>query len=505
MSDVGGGAEESSAKLLLRLENEDFTDVTLKCNDGEIKCHRLILAVHSTVFEHMLKSGFKESVDGQVEMELFSHSVLHKGVRFMYGAQLNLTGDTVDDFLRLADMYEISSLVKVCEEYLVSHINLNVVIALREQALHYNFIALADKCLKYCLKNFKDVLTTNGFLKANKEAVISVLSDRNLKVRHEDAVFEALMTWLVHDHDNRASSLTEIIEKCLRVKNVTHLAVHNCLEMHLTHFNDVSKVALLSLLQDIIGVRDVREILPPRAMTEMVDCLRVCLNNPRKIGIMELVQAGSELSCVSHHIIFPNVSASKVWDFGSRVFVYQKAPRLLYHRPTGLLDSRWYPISLRRVLVDLIKFDSNDLISIEQTNDGDSYIRKVARLDMWYGGRVLWSTINTVVSGPLSWHVYGIYAIVFSFSATHLHFKVLDRRTHLWFEPECSGSFERSLRGQFCSSTNGNIACLVTCDAILLFYMDELIRVYLSKSSPTRDKCFEERTVPGLPSGRRFC
>ena len=112
---------------------------------------------------------------------------------------------------------------------------------------------------------------------------------------------------------------------------------------------------------------------------------------------------------------------------------------------------------------------------------------------------------NTVVSGPLSWHVYGIYAIVFSFSATHLHFKVLDRRTHLWFEPECSGSFERSLRGQFCSSTNGNIACLVTCDAILLFYMDELIRVYLSKSSPTRDKCFEERKVPSLPSGRRFC
>ena len=160
MSDVSSTVAESS-KLLLRLDNDDFTDVTLKCDDGEIKCHRIILAEHSTVFETMLKSGFKEALDGQVEIKSFGYSVLHKAVRFIYGAKLDLKGDNIFDFLTLADMYEIPVLLKVCEEYLYSHINPDVAIALRAQVLRYNAIGLADNCLKYCLKNFEVVSTTN--------------------------------------------------------------------------------------------------------------------------------------------------------------------------------------------------------------------------------------------------------------------------------------------------------------------------------------------------------
>ena len=37
-----------------------------------------------------------------------------------------------------------------------------------------------------------------------------MLSDCNLKLRHEDAVFVALMTRLANDHNSRAGSLTEM-------------------------------------------------------------------------------------------------------------------------------------------------------------------------------------------------------------------------------------------------------------------------------------------------------
>ena len=115
-----------------------------------------------------------------------------------------------------------------------------------------------------------------------------------------------------------------------------------------------------------------REILPPRARTETIDCLRVCLNNQHRIATIELVQAGSELSCVSHQVIVPDVIASKLWDFGSRLFVNQETPRKLHHKPTDPTDAQWEKIPITMSVQDLIKVDSSEVLSIEQKTDSVS-------------------------------------------------------------------------------------------------------------------------------------
>ena len=106
---------EASKKLD---NNEDFTDFTILSQEGnEFPCHRLILASQSSPLKAMMTRDTKEKQEGQVQLQ-FKEEVVKGFVGFFYSRKIpqEILDENLEDFLTLADSYDVASLKLQVEE-----------------------------------------------------------------------------------------------------------------------------------------------------------------------------------------------------------------------------------------------------------------------------------------------------------------------------------------------------------------------------------------------------
>ena len=93
----------------LRLDN-DFTDVTLVCEDQSIKAHKVILAACSPFFKRLLKSH--PHSHPLVLMRGIKSSDLVALVDFLYLGEANIFQEQLQSFLALAEEFELKELTE---------------------------------------------------------------------------------------------------------------------------------------------------------------------------------------------------------------------------------------------------------------------------------------------------------------------------------------------------------------------------------------------------------
>ncbi|CAD6186149.1 unnamed protein product [Caenorhabditis auriculariae] len=107
--------ENRDLMLARMLDEELFTDFTLKAGDLEIKVHKAVLAARSPVFpDH-----------GVVEMQNVEPETLEQLVSYLYCVSIEKEEGLVQDLLQLADMYGIEDLKSECENILLLTVNEN--------------------------------------------------------------------------------------------------------------------------------------------------------------------------------------------------------------------------------------------------------------------------------------------------------------------------------------------------------------------------------------------
>ena len=134
-----------------------YTDFEIESEDGGvIQCHRVFLASHSPVFKAMLDSNMKESHERRLKVN-FGGEVLQHFVYFLYDTTLDkeVVLRHYEDFLHLADKYDIGHLKLQIEDVLIKNLSTDVMI---------NFYILGDL---YNAKNLKEAART--FLVNNKD------------------------------------------------------------------------------------------------------------------------------------------------------------------------------------------------------------------------------------------------------------------------------------------------------------------------------------------------
>ena len=94
------------------LKCEDNLDVTIVCDDGEIRSNKSVLSAKSEYFTTMFKSDtFKES-NGKVEVPC-KKKIMDKVIEyiyFLYGGKLNLSTLNPEEQLQLLDMFRMMML-----------------------------------------------------------------------------------------------------------------------------------------------------------------------------------------------------------------------------------------------------------------------------------------------------------------------------------------------------------------------------------------------------------
>ena len=428
--------------------------------------------------------------------------MLLKAVRFLYGDQLEVQGADIPDFTRFADMYDISSIRKVCETVLFESVNAKVVIYLWQFALHYHSVKLADQCKEFSLKNFKNIMTRPGFLECDDNILLTLLSDRHLKISREDCAVEAIINWVAHKESERAQHLQELFSKCIRTANVSSAAVHARLEvLGNSHFNEATKIAVMSLLRHAsnVAIFD-REILPPRACTSYVDCLRLCLNSHDRISTCALFENDDgdlQEVCCQNSVGPASVRMSNVFDLGSHgqdVFMSISSDHMCVYHTYALAINWTNAMPVPYPIMKILMFDDGKLLTVYQ-GDPQQII-----LDMWPNIEAL----SRLVPGHgimtkyspgqlIAVERYGNYIIVFSLGAGKLNCTALDSYD---LDGICKlTSYAVINSGDLmCSTAKDSIACLVCSDAIVFINMDDVMRYALAKSGQ-----IAKSTVPEGP------
>lgn len=90
------------------LVSEQFTDVTLACEERQIRCHKLVLSACSVYFENLLVQYPREHTI--IFMRDMKHSEIEALVDFMYNGEVNVTQEELPGLLKIAESLQIRGL-----------------------------------------------------------------------------------------------------------------------------------------------------------------------------------------------------------------------------------------------------------------------------------------------------------------------------------------------------------------------------------------------------------
>ena len=176
------GIPDSSLLLELRslVNNELFSDVCFIVEGRRVNAHRLFLS-RSSYFLAMLTSVMMESRSKEIMLTNVSYSTFLTVLKYLYTDIAEVTLDSAMELFIAADHFCIERLKKICEQMILTSINLTNAPSVLQAADMHGALALREASLRYILANFDSVSKTGGFesmARANIELVLEILFKR---------------------------------------------------------------------------------------------------------------------------------------------------------------------------------------------------------------------------------------------------------------------------------------------------------------------------------------
>ena len=195
-------------------QQDELTDVMLAAEGQSIPCHRVLLAAASKFFhgKFVLKP---ESLDHNLlDIEDIGFETLTSVVSYIYSGQVTLTVEKTEKLIPASVSLMLPELTKVCKDFLhhnISH-DTPACIDIYRIAKTNSLTNLAEKAWEVMLGKFQEVSQLDSFKKMPKNELQEYIRDEGLNVASDDPVFEAVVTWVGHDVENRKSSFENLIE-----------------------------------------------------------------------------------------------------------------------------------------------------------------------------------------------------------------------------------------------------------------------------------------------------
>ena len=130
-----------ASDVLSRIYNDDnFSDVVVKCGDLERRAHKNVLAAHSDVLRTVFSSNnFVEGRTGVYEIKEadMSPAILHDVLQWMYLHEIPHAADKVDELLDAAEYFQMAALQQMCAKLLGRKLSVDNCLQLLDVAFKY--------------------------------------------------------------------------------------------------------------------------------------------------------------------------------------------------------------------------------------------------------------------------------------------------------------------------------------------------------------------------------
>uniref|UniRef100_A0A914PQ74 BTB domain-containing protein n=1 Tax=Panagrolaimus davidi TaxID=227884 RepID=A0A914PQ74_9BILA len=160
-------------------EKDDYKDFTISVDRKNIKVHKNVLAVQSTVFHAMFESKMKKSVKNKVEIKDFSFDIVEKALKLIYNCNFITTLSTQDmmKLLQFFDKYNFQSLKNKIEQLLIAKISTSTVCRITNSSIITNSTKLKNECMKFLVISFLSKTTLRDIEILDKNACMEVLQN----------------------------------------------------------------------------------------------------------------------------------------------------------------------------------------------------------------------------------------------------------------------------------------------------------------------------------------
>ncbi|XP_059486599.1 BTB/POZ domain-containing protein 2-like isoform X2 [Neocloeon triangulifer] len=192
-----------SSDLLHLYESFSMYDCTFRVGISAttskiFKCHKLILAVASKVFETMFHGNFAEAnkgPDDEIKIDDTEPMAFDAAMRFVYGRRVDFVNDLIAaQVYKFANMWQIQNLMDAADLYLKepSPGNVAFVYEIFKQAGNQKGLG---RCMEVMSANIKEVLSSSHWQNASLDLIMDVLSQGDLNVDSECDLLEGLYRW----------------------------------------------------------------------------------------------------------------------------------------------------------------------------------------------------------------------------------------------------------------------------------------------------------------------
>lgn len=174
--------ENSSTKIISDmerlLESGTLTDVTIKCENRILECHKAILSARSTVFRAMFQHDMRESKSNEINIQDIDFCTVRDMVKFIYSGRLKDLADKSDLLLAAADKYDIKDLKTICSQHLSANLSTDQIIDILVLADIHKATELKSQAIQFLLVHKEEVFAQGDWkhkLKNHPEILMEVL------------------------------------------------------------------------------------------------------------------------------------------------------------------------------------------------------------------------------------------------------------------------------------------------------------------------------------------
>ncbi|MGH0145352.1 UNVERIFIED_CONTAM: hypothetical protein FKN15_010958 [Acipenser sinensis] len=188
-----------------------LSDVTLCVASREFHCHRSVLALCSLYFHSMFSGDFVESIAARVELRDVDPDVLDTILDFAYTGKLTINQGNVEGLIRTSSQLQFVTVRKACSRYLQHQINATNCLGILKFGEIHGCPEVVAKARGFLLENFEAVAQGEEFLLLEKERLAACLKEERLQMREERTRVEAVLRWVRHNEDTRATHLPKLL------------------------------------------------------------------------------------------------------------------------------------------------------------------------------------------------------------------------------------------------------------------------------------------------------
>ncbi|XP_013917355.1 PREDICTED: kelch-like protein 18 [Thamnophis sirtalis] len=188
-------------------------DVTLKVGDHKFSAHRIVLAASIPYFHAMFTNDMMECKQDEIVMQGMDPSALEALINFAYNGHLAIDQQNVQSLLMGASFLQLQNIKDACCSFLKERLHPKNCLGVRQFAETMMCAVLYDAANSFVHQHFVEVSMSEEFLALPYEDVLELTSRDELHVKLEEQVYEAALSWVRYDLEQREACLPDLLSR----------------------------------------------------------------------------------------------------------------------------------------------------------------------------------------------------------------------------------------------------------------------------------------------------